>query len=201
VFPTPAQLASWAGTSPGSHESAGRTKPARTRPGNPYLKGALGIAAMAAARSKNTYFSAKYRRLAARRGHMKALVAIEHTILTAAWHMLTNGELYQEPGPDYYTRHPGQDQSPRHQPARSHGIPDQPPPTPQKRITHHLHAPVATAFSYQQQKDTENACAVRAQRGPYLPPARHASERPRRPRPRDSIGWILVFPSARLRSW
>jgi transposase len=51
-FPTAGHLASWAGTCPGSNESAGRVKPASTRPGNPYLKGAPGIAAMPAARSR-----------------------------------------------------------------------------------------------------------------------------------------------------
>ncbi len=61
VFPTAAHLASWAGTSPGSHESAGRIKSTKTRPGNHYLKGALGTAALVAARSKDTYFSARYR--------------------------------------------------------------------------------------------------------------------------------------------
>ncbi|MCP9000080.1 IS110 family transposase [Pseudarthrobacter sp. RMG13] len=104
VFPTAGHLASWAGTSPGSNESAGRVKSTKTRPGNRYLKGALGIAALSAARSKNTYFSAKYGRLAARRGPSKALVAIEHAMLTAAWNMLTTGELYKDPGADYFTR-------------------------------------------------------------------------------------------------
>ena len=60
VFPTAGHLASWAGISPGSNESAGRVKSTKTRPGNRYLKGALGIAALSAARSKNTYFAAKY---------------------------------------------------------------------------------------------------------------------------------------------
>ena len=64
VFPTPEQLASWAGTSPGSNESAGRVKSTKTRPGNRYLKGALGIAALSAPVERHTYFSAKYRRLA-----------------------------------------------------------------------------------------------------------------------------------------
>jgi transposase len=104
IFPTPQQLASWAGTSPGANESAGRVKSAKTRPGNRYLKGALGIAAMSAARSNGTYFSAKYRRIASRRGPIKALVAVEHAMLTAAWHMLTTGELYRDPGADYFTR-------------------------------------------------------------------------------------------------
>ena len=104
VFPTAAHLASWAGTSPGSHESAGRSKSTKTRPGNRYLKGALGIAALAASRSKNTYFSAKYRRIATRRGPMKAIVAVEHAMLIAAWNMLTNGDFYRDPGADYFTQ-------------------------------------------------------------------------------------------------
>lgn len=103
-FETPARLASWAGVCPGSNESAGRVKSAHILPGNKYLKGALGIAAMSAARSKDTYLSAKYRRIAARRGRMRAVVALEHSILTASWHLLANGEIYQEPGPDHFTR-------------------------------------------------------------------------------------------------
>lgn len=104
VFPTAGHLASWAGLSPGSNESAGRIKSAKTRPGNRYLKGALGIAALSAARSKNTYLSAKFKRITARRGPMKAVVAVEHTIVIAAWNLLTNGDFYRDPGPDYYTR-------------------------------------------------------------------------------------------------
>ncbi len=103
-FPTAAHLASWAGTCPGSNESAGRVKSTHTRPGNPYLKGALGVAAMSAARSHSTYFAAKYRRIAARRGPVKAIVAVEHTMLIAIWNMLTTGTLYQDPGGDFYTR-------------------------------------------------------------------------------------------------
>lgn len=103
-FPTAGHLASWAGVCPGSNESAGRVKSTKTRPGNPYLKGALGTAAMSAARSNGTYLSAKYRRIASRRGPMKAIVALEHSMLTAIWHMLTNGTFYQDPGADYFTR-------------------------------------------------------------------------------------------------
>ena len=104
VFPTAGHLASWAGTAPGSNESAGRVKSTKTRPGNRYLKGALGIAALAASRSKGTYFSAKYKRIAARRGPMKAIVAVQHAMLVAAWNMLRNGEFYRDPGADYFTR-------------------------------------------------------------------------------------------------
>ena len=104
-FPTPGQLASWAGVSPGSNESAGRVKSSKTRPGNRYLKGALGVAALAVSRSKTTYLSAKYRRLAASRGPMKALVAVEHAMIVTAWTLLTNREFYRDPGADYFTRH------------------------------------------------------------------------------------------------
>ncbi len=82
-FPSAGHLASWAGTCPGSHESAGRVKSTKTRPGNPYLKGTLGIAAMSAARGKDTYLAAKYRRIAAHRGPTKAIVALEHATLIA----------------------------------------------------------------------------------------------------------------------
>jgi transposase len=106
-FPTPGHLASWAGTCPGSNESAGRVKSTKTRPGNPYLKAALGTAAMSASRSKGTYLAARYRRIASRRAPIKAVVAIEHTMLTTIWHMATTGTLYDDPGGDFYTqRHP-----------------------------------------------------------------------------------------------
>ena len=103
-FPSAGHLASWAGTCPGSNESAGRIKSTKTRPGNPYLKGALGIAAMSAARSKDTYLAAKYLRIASRRGPIKAIVAVEHAMLIAIWNMLTNGVLYDDLGGDFYTR-------------------------------------------------------------------------------------------------
>ena len=64
VFPTAAHLASWAGVVPGCNESAGRVKSATTRPGNRHLKAALGVAALSAARTKDTYYSARYRRIA-----------------------------------------------------------------------------------------------------------------------------------------
>lgn len=99
AFDTPAHLASWAGVCPGQHESAGRSGSGRARPGNVHLKAALGIAAMAAARSNGSFFQNRYRKLAARRGPTRALVAIEHSILTAIWHILTNHEPYREHRP------------------------------------------------------------------------------------------------------
>lgn len=106
-FPTAKHLASWAGTTPGNNESAGKVKSSRTRPGNPYLQGALGAAAMVCAQHPGTYLNAKYRRIAARRGPLKANVAIQHAMLIAIWHMGSTGTLYHDPGADYYTRlHP-----------------------------------------------------------------------------------------------
>jgi transposase len=104
VFLTAGHLASCCGLSPGSNESVGRVKSTKTRPGNPHLKGALGVAALSVVRRKDTYFWAKYRRITARCGPMRALVAVEHAMVIAAWHMLTSGEFYREPGPDYFTR-------------------------------------------------------------------------------------------------
>lgn len=103
-FETPGRLASWTGVCPGSNESAGRIKSAHIMPGNKYLKAALGTAALAASRSKDTYLAARYRRIAARRGPMKAIVALEHSILNAAWHLLADDECYADPGADHFTR-------------------------------------------------------------------------------------------------
>ncbi len=101
---TAKHLASWAGTTPGNNESAGKVKSSRTRPGNPYLQGALGASAMSIARTPGTYFNARYRRIATRRGPQKANVAIQHALLVAIWHMGVTGTVYDDPGSDYYTR-------------------------------------------------------------------------------------------------
>ena len=108
VFATAGHLASWAGVCPGSNESAGRIKSTKTREGNRNLKGALGIAALSVTRSRDTYFAAKYRRICAHRGPMKALVAVERAMVVAAHGMLINGEFYRDPGANYFTtRRPG----------------------------------------------------------------------------------------------
>jgi transposase len=104
VFPTAKHLASWAGMCPGNDESAGKRRSGRTRKGAKWLRATLTEAALAAARTKNTYLAAHYQRLRGRRGHTKAVTAVGHSILTAAWHMLQTGELYHDLGGDYYTR-------------------------------------------------------------------------------------------------
>ncbi len=104
VFPSADHLASWAGVAPGHHESAGRRKSGKTRHGNRYLKGALGAAVLAIARHPGTALHAKYKRLANSTNPQKAIVALERTLLTIIWTMLTNNVAYIERGPDYYQR-------------------------------------------------------------------------------------------------
>lgn len=103
-FPTAAQLASWAGVCPGQNESAGKVKSSRARKGNTHLKGVLGIAAKAAVKKNGSYFQARYKRLVSRRGPTRALVAIEHSMITAIWHMLAEQVPYDDLGGDYFQR-------------------------------------------------------------------------------------------------
>jgi transposase len=104
VFPSAAQLASWAGLCPGNDQSAGKRRSGRTRKGSKWLSIALTEAAQANTRSRDSYLSAQYRRLRARRGHKRAIGAVKHSIIVAAWHMLTTGEIYHDAGGDYFTR-------------------------------------------------------------------------------------------------
>jgi transposase len=103
-FPTAQHLASWAGTVPGNNESAGKVKSRRTRPGNPYLQGAPGTAAMSISHTHDTYLAAKYRRIASRRGPLKANVAVQRALLVAIWNIATTNSSYRDPGGDYFTR-------------------------------------------------------------------------------------------------
>jgi transposase len=89
VFPTPGHLVSWAKLSPRTIQSGPRTRGGKTGKGNPYLKGVLGEAAAAAAKT-NTFLGERYRRLVKRRGKLKALVAVARSILVIVWHLLTD---------------------------------------------------------------------------------------------------------------
>lgn len=100
-FPSAAHLASWAGMSPGNNESAGKRKSGRTRKGNNALRGTLVDAAHAAARTKDTYLSAQHQRIAARRGANRAAVAVGHSILVIAYHVLKKRQPYIELGANY----------------------------------------------------------------------------------------------------
>jgi transposase len=101
-FPSPKHLASWAGLCPGNHESAGKRRSGKTRKGSPWLRACLVQAAHAAARTRGTYLAAQYRRLAARRGRAKAAVAVAHSILIIAYHLLTEGTVYCDLGGNYF---------------------------------------------------------------------------------------------------
>lgn len=101
-FPTAAHLASWAKVSPGNNESAGKRQSGRTGRGNPWIKAALTEAAQAAAKTKDKYFAAQYRRLAPTCGRKRAIAAVAHSILVSIYYMLRNNLVYQELGGDYF---------------------------------------------------------------------------------------------------
>ena len=101
-FPSAAHLCSWAGVSPGNHQSAGKRRHGRTTKGNKTLKSILAQCAKAAGKVKNSYFYAQYQRIAARRGKNRATIAVAHSILTVIWHMLKHNAPYRDLGADYY---------------------------------------------------------------------------------------------------
>jgi transposase len=105
-FPTYRHLASWAGMCPGNNQSGGkRQSSSKTTKGDPWLRAALVVeAAHAAGRRRNTYLSAQYRRLASRRGKKRAAVAVGHTILVIAYHLLQRSCDYEELGGDYFDK-------------------------------------------------------------------------------------------------
>ena len=103
-FPSAAHLASWAGMCPGNNESAGKRKSGKTRKGSPWLRSALVEAAHGAGRTKNTYLGAQFRRLLPRRGKKRAAVAVGHSILTIAYHVLTTGDSSTDLGVNYFDK-------------------------------------------------------------------------------------------------
>jgi transposase len=103
-FPPANHLASWAGVCPGNNESAGKRKSGKTTKGSRYLRAALVQAAWAASHQKETYLAAQYKRLVKRMGKKKALVAVGHSILVIAYHVLQTRTPYQDLGGDYFAR-------------------------------------------------------------------------------------------------
>jgi transposase len=101
-FPTARHLAAWAGLCPGNRESGGKRQPARARKGSPWLRAALAEAAWAAGRKRDGYLAAQFRRLAARRGKKRAIVAVAHSILVIAYHLLTEQTTYRDLGTAYF---------------------------------------------------------------------------------------------------
>jgi transposase len=104
-FPSAEHLASWAGMCPGNTESGGRRLSGRTRRGNPWLRRTLAEVANVAGRTKGTYLAAQFRRIAARRGKGRAIVAVGHSVLVALYYMLTRHEPYRELGAQYFDEH------------------------------------------------------------------------------------------------
>ncbi len=101
-FPSVKHLASWAGMCPGNKESGGKRLSGKTRKGNVWLRQVLIEIAHVASKTKDTYLAAQYRRIAARRGKKRALVALGHTILVMIYHILTRREPYHELGVAYF---------------------------------------------------------------------------------------------------
>jgi transposase len=102
-FPTAKHLASWAKLSPRTIQSGAKNRTGKTGKGNPYLKGILGEAAAAAAKT-DTFLGERYRRLVKRRGKLKALVAVARSITVAIWHLLADPtNRFHDLGPDYHT--------------------------------------------------------------------------------------------------
>jgi transposase len=104
LYPDEHHLCSWAGICPGNEESAGKRLRGRTTRKNRWLRRALVEAAWAAGRTKASYLGAQYRRLAARRGKKRALLAVGHTQLVIFYHMLKSDEEYQDLGAEYFDR-------------------------------------------------------------------------------------------------
>lgn len=103
-FPSAQHLASWAGICPGNHERAGKRLSGKPHKGNTWLRRSLCQAAWAASHTKATYLSARFRRLAARKGKKRAIVAVAHSILIILYHVLKTKQPYCELGADYLDR-------------------------------------------------------------------------------------------------
>ena len=104
IFPDEHHLASWCGMCPGNEESGGRRLRSRTRKGNRWLRRALAEAAWAASKVKDSYLKAQFRRLSAKRGKKRALVAVGHSLLVIIYHVLKKGVEYKDLGPDYFDK-------------------------------------------------------------------------------------------------
>ncbi len=134
-FPTAAHLVSWAGLCPAANQSGPRTGRGKKKHGNAYLRGALGQAALGAART-GTFLGERYRRVARRRGKARAQVAVARSILIVIWHLLADpAARFIDLGPDCarLPHRPGQEDPQLRPPAPGHGTAGNPDPG---RLTH-----------------------------------------------------------------
>jgi Transposase IS116/IS110/IS902 family len=160
VFPTVGHFASWAGACPGHHQSAGRRRSGRTRPGPSWLTAQLTECARAAARAKGTYLAAHFAQLRGRRGEPKAIGALRHDLLVAYYHIVRDQVPFRELGPDWQRKR----YSPEHR--------GPPTPTPTRSARLHRHArPSRTTRSRTSRLNQETS-------QPRLPPTQRRRERP-----------------------
>lgn len=113
-FPSAAHVVSWGGLCPGNHESAGKRLSGGTRAGNPWLKRILCQSAWAAASTRESYFAAQFRRLSARRGKKRAILAVAGSLLTVIYTVLKTGQSYKELGADYFLQRDAEQHKRRH---------------------------------------------------------------------------------------
>jgi hypothetical protein len=144
---------------PGNNESAGKHRSGRTRHGSKWLRKALIEAGQAAGRSKDTYLAAQYAQIRSRRGSQRAAVAVGHSILVIAWHLLTTAEPYNDLGDDYFDKR-------RNSAAR------------QRRLVAQLEARATTSPSNPPPDQTTPSTS--APNGGYTPRTPHAPQRPQR---------------------
>ena len=94
-FHSAKHLCSWAGLAPSNDQSAGKKKSVRISRAGVYIKPLLVQCANAAIKDKNfPHYRTRYEAIKRRRGHKRAIIAIARMMLTAIYHMLSTGELF-----------------------------------------------------------------------------------------------------------
>jgi transposase len=103
-FPTSKHICSWGGLCPGNHISAGNKKTGRTNKGNKLLRTTLTICAHSAVKNTDTYYYALCKRISAKRGKKRAIIAVAHSMLSTIYTILKTGEIFKDPGSDYFDK-------------------------------------------------------------------------------------------------
>jgi len=103
-FGTSKRLCAWAGMAPGNHQSGGKRKKSRCPDGNRWIRSLLTQTGWAASHTKATYFTGQYRRLVKRRGKKRAALALGHSQLAIAFHLIDGGGVYEDLGPDHFDK-------------------------------------------------------------------------------------------------